>query len=378
MDSSKLESVIEGITVACKRFVSKEIDFDGLREVFFGVPESLWSDGNAMSKIIEIPLYDDDIYDMAIDMNLNISDFVCELIPQSVWDDKDSIVAILDLLCDYHSECSECVGTSDFEAVFNHVTEEMWEDRPFAIKLVDKVTEWARGIYDLNCVDELIPSSFFKDEYDSCYVISSLCSANNMNAAEFYLFPAAAWQYPKAIIWILSNLEDELSGGGFTMYPVFGGSKRDYISSLIEYISDSFKSDKDFILEFLEHSYFSDAFDLIYDWIDQSLWADSEFAAAVLCDIDSDAFDRVPNELLEDEDFIAALEDSFDIYELGRELFDGGDTDHGIALMLRAAERGNEEAQFRIAEMYRNSFGGQNAEETAKLLRAGKKDKTGN
>ena len=352
MDVSKLEHAIEEITVACERFVTKEIDFDGLREVFFCVPELFWSDINAMRKIMELPLYDEDIYNMALEMSLNISDFVCELIPKRFWENKNGIVAILDLICDYHSECSEYVGTSDFKAVFNHVAEEMWEDRHFATKLVDKVTEWARRIDDLNCVDELIPKSFFKDEYDAGYVISSLCSANNMNAADFDLFPNAAWQYPDVITWILSNLEDELSHGGFTMYPAFSGSKQDYISSFIDHIPDSFKSDSSFILELLEHSYFSIAFDLIYDWIDQSLWADSEFAAAVLCDIDDNAFDRVPIELWEDEDFINALENSFDIYEWGCELAENGD-ERGIALILRAAERGNEEAQFQIAEMYR-------------------------
>ena len=375
MDALKLETAIEMITEECGRFVGEEINFDGLREVFWGVPESIWLDDNAMRKIIEIPLYDDDIYNMAMDMNLNISDFVCELIPQSVWNNKDSIIAILELLCDYHSECSEYVEVSDFEAVFNHVTEEMWADGNFATKLIDKITEWARSIDDLNCVDELIPCSFFEDEHDALYVVRSLCYANNLNAADFDLFPDAAWQYPDVITWILSNLEDELSYGGFTMYPAFSGSKQDYISSFIDHIPDSFKSDSSFILELLEHSYFSIAFDLIYDWIDQSLWADSEFAAAVLCDIDDNAFDRVPIELWENEDFINALENSFDIYEWGCELAENGD-ERGIALILRAAERGNEEAQFQIAEMYRTGDGvEQNAEEVDKLLRAAKKDK---
>jgi TPR repeat protein len=248
------------------------------------------------------------------------------------------------------------VSVSDFEAVLNHVTEEMWCDRSLAIEIVDKITEWAHGIDGLDCVDQLIPDSFFKNKHDALYVVSSLCNANNMHAADFYLFPEAVWQYPDAILWILSNLEDELSGQGFTMYPAFRGSKEEYISSLIGYIPDLLKSDKDFILELLGHTYFSDAFDLIYDWIDQSIWADREFVISVLTDVDSDAINRAAEELFKDEKFTSALEDLYDIYEWGCELLEGG-KERGITLILYAAEKGNPDAISQMADMYRTGDG---------------------
>ncbi len=347
-----IERAVREITEACSRFVSEDIDFDGLKEVFFNLPESLWSDNEAVCRMMEIPLYDEDIYDIAIDMHFNISEFVCELIPQRFWEDKNGIVSILDLICDYNSKCAEYVSVSDFEAVLNRVTEEMWADRTLAVELIDKIAEWARGIDDLNCVDQLIPKSFFKDKYDALYVVSSLCNANNMSVADFYLFPDAVWQYSDAILWILSNLEDELAGQGFTMYPAFRGNKKDYISSLIEYIPDSFKLDKGFILELLEHDYFCDGFDLVYDWIDQSLWADGDFVASVLTDVESEAIDRVAKELFKDEKFMSALENQYDVYEWGCELLNDG-KECGIALILYAAKKGNPDAISQMAEMYR-------------------------
>ena len=351
MDMSKLECVIEAITEASGQFVEKEIDFDALKKLFSDIPEAQWKDSAAMKKMVEIPLYDEDIYDIALDMNLNISEFVCELMPKNFWENGESIVSILELICTYNSEYPEYVSISDFEAVLNHVTDEMWKDKKLATKLVDKVTEWARRIDDLNCVDELIPKSFFEDEYEALYVVRGLCN-DDMNADNFCLFPSAAWQYQSVIIWILSNLEDELSGGGFTMYPVFRGSKEEYISSFIEYIPDRFKSDKSFVLELLGYSYFSEAFGLIYDWIDPSLWSDGEFVSSVIKDVDSDAITRASEALFEDEEFMSTLEDSYCIYEWGCELAENGEA-RGITLILRAAERGTEEAQFQIAEMYR-------------------------
>lgn len=365
-----LELTIEKITEACDRFVEEEIDFEGLKSVFSSIPDELWLDSDAARRMMEIPFCNEDIYDISINnMNLNISEFVCNLIPEHFWNNKDGILAILDLICEYNSEYSEYLSTSDFEAVFDHVTENMWEDRRFAIELVTKVTEKARFMEDLGCVDELIPESFFKDEHDALYVVSQLCDADNRNADDFCIFPEAAWQYPNVILWILSNLEDELLGQSFTMYPTFVGSNEDYIASLIEYIPDALKSDKSFILELLGYDYFGDAFDLIYDWIDQSLWADKEFVISLIRDVDSDIIKRADEGLFKDENFMNALDEIYDLYEWGCELFEDGE-EVGVTLILYAAENGNADALFYMAELYREGDGvEENPEEALKFYK---------
>ena len=367
-----LELNIKKITEACDRFVKEEIDFEGLKSVFSSIPDELWLDSDAACRMMEIPFCNEDIYYISIDnMNLNISEFVCNLIPEHFWNNKDGILAILDLIYEYTSECTEYVSASDFEAVLDHVTEKMWEDRRFAIELVTKVTERARFIEDLGCVDELIPESFFKDEHDALYVVRQLCDADNRNADDFCIFPEAAWQYPKVILWILSNLEDELLGQSFrfTMYPTFIGSKEEYIASLIEYISDALKSDKSFILELLGYDYFGDAFDLIYDWIDQSLWADKEFVISLIRDVDSDIIKRADEELFKDENFMNALDEIYDLYEWGCELFEGG-AEVGVTLILYAAKKGNADALFYMAELYREGNGvEENPEEALKFYK---------
>ena len=364
MDMSKPECAIEAITEASAQFVEEEIDFDELKKLFSDIPEALWKDSAAMKKMVEIPLYDEDIYDIALDMDLNISEFVCELMPKKFWENGESIVSILELICAYNSKYSEGVSTLDFNAVLNHVTDEMWKDKKLATKIVDRVIEWAHAIEDMNSVDELIPDAFFEHEYDALYVVRGLCKVDT-NADDFCLFPSAAWRYQSVIIWILSNLEDELSGGRFTMYPVYRRSE--YISSLIEYIPNSFKSDKNFVLALLEHSYFRDAFDLIYDWVDPSLWSDGEFVSSVIKDVDSDAITRASEALLEDEEFMSTLEDRYYIYEWGCELLDDGD-DLGMLLITYAAKKGNGDAQLRLAEMYRTGDGVEkNPQEALKL-----------
>ena len=61
---------------------------------------------------------------------------------------------------------------------------------------------------------------------------------------------------------------------------------------------------------FLEYDYFCDAFCVVYDWVDQSLWSDKEFVIAAL-DNDCDVREYVSEELLSDEEIEKIIEENF-------------------------------------------------------------------
>jgi TPR repeat protein len=100
----------------------------------------------------------------------------------------------------------------------------------------------------------------------------------------------------------------------------------------------------------------SDGIGVLFSWIDESLWAERDFVISVIGDSPSDVITHVPEKLFGDPEFIAALEELYDICEWGRELLDGGE-ECGMLLILNAAKNGNADAQFQLAEIYNTGDG---------------------
>ena len=59
--------------------------------------------------------------------------------------------------------------------------------------------------------------------------------------------------------------------------------------------------DKDFILELLGYDYFCDAFSVVYNWMDQTLWEDKEIVLAAL-EADASAVLKVSDRMAADQD----------------------------------------------------------------------------
>ena len=116
------------------------------------------------------------------------------------------------------------------------------------------------------------------------------------------------------IVEILICLQDALGNDRAwgTVYCNFRGNDEGYFKDFLDHVPDQFKSNKDFVLNLLDFDYFLDAFGLVYDWIDQSLWADKEFVMKTL-ELDESAVLKVSDQLASDEEFRAYVDENFDL-----------------------------------------------------------------
>ena len=78
--------------------------------------------------------------------------------------------------------------------------------------------------------------------------------------------------------------------------------KTECIDYLFKKVSKDLSNNKDFIIDFLSNYYFIETFDVVYKWIDKSLWLDKNFVKKVL-DIDCELPDEYLKEVMKDEEF---------------------------------------------------------------------------
>jgi hypothetical protein len=64
-------------------------------------------------------------------------------------------------------------------------------------------------------------------------------------------------------------------------------------------------------MEFLDYSYFSDEFDVLYDWMDKDLWCNKEVVLKIL-ETDATAVVYVQQELSTDEEVKNYIEENID------------------------------------------------------------------
>jgi hypothetical protein len=128
------------------------------------------------------------------------------------------------------------------------------------------------------------------------------------------LFPAKAWDSLKVIDEILScfqmAIENDRDCG--TAYGNFCGSNEEHLERFLYNVPEKFKSSKDFILDILEYDYFCDAFHIVYNWIDQSLWSDKDFVMEVV-EKDCEAIVKVSDEIAGDEEFRTYIDENINL-----------------------------------------------------------------
>lgn len=315
MDKNELFEVAQSaVTSACEQYVSGEIDEDGFKEVLSNIPESLWLDADASLSMITILVEDEALYDMSLEQKVSFTKFIGALLPKVFWRNRDGILNVTELIIDDLISWCSCASVSDFVDILRFVHDDVRQDRCFTLCMVEMVAsrqnslEWDGGFEDL------IPDSFLNDKDNLLAVVMYIMRANQSNAADFGLVPATAWEHSEIIFWILSNFQDEYESDRslFTMYPVFRGSKKDYLESFLNFVPDKFKSDNDFVSEFLEYSYFSDEFDVLYDWMEKELWSNKEVVLKAL-EVDITSVVYVPQELAIDEDLKNYIEENIDL-----------------------------------------------------------------
>ncbi len=97
----------------------------------------------------------------------------------------------------------------------------------------------------------------------------------------------------------------------FTMYPTYRGSNRDYLETFFDHIPDKFRSDDEFVMDFLYHDYFAEEFDMLYDWMDKKLWHDKDIVLKAL-EVTPSAVIYIPQELSTDEEIRTYIEENID------------------------------------------------------------------
>lgn len=311
-EKEMLAAALEAIEGFCKLYANKEMDREGFCKALADIPECLWTGKASSLAMITALAENDDLYELFQEKCETTPSVIGATFPRLFWNNKENVLGAIELLIEILFRDFEYANCYEIECIFKNIPQEFWRDRVFALSVVDIISKWARGIEDLESVDELIPTNVFNEPDKVDYAIISLAQSNEFNATDFYAYPAAAWKNRESIFLMLGYLADALDGDSYNMYPTFRGSKQDYLESFLSNVPDIFKTDKDFVLEFLGYDTLLDGFEALYTWMDKSLWADKEVVVKIL-DNDYDLLDRVSKELMDDEEFKQYLKENFDL-----------------------------------------------------------------
>ena len=224
-------------------------------EIFENIPEELWRDRycslSLIGTIFENASYFDGYY------------APCEFIPDYFWDDFNNAIAAIRYIGDDSSK-------------FN--INEIFPNRFFSVKvLLKEIVEY---------------------NYDGLYYASKELKADSL------IILAALYSLEEKI-----ELRNEECSCNWNLLPF---EAREELEELFKLVSDTLKSNKEFILEFLEHDYFIDEFDVLYKWIDKELWKDQDFVIEVL-NIDINAVEYIDDSLISNEEFVEKVVEETDL-----------------------------------------------------------------
>ena len=252
---------------------------------------------------------------------------------------KEKIKPILETLENLMDEDWE-----EAETFLHNLDEIYWKDNFYSLAIIDKLSYYFTYMddYDLS----LIPEFFWDDRQNALEAFDIIVESNNFNIGAYV--PSYLWEdehaslyivskdytglgyvsdklsnYKQIVFYALSNLEEKIEDS-YHNWPCLPWDSHDHLEWFMEGISSSLKADKDFILELLEYDYFSDVFDVIYDWIDPCLWSDGDFVIDVLrIDFTESTLNRMSEELKSNDDFLQILADELleDIDDIKEQIY---------------------------------------------------------
>lgn len=309
-----MENLLNKIEEACSQYLNEELDDAGFQKVIDEIPAELWQDKDAALTIVKTLVNNEDLYEISLEKPGIFAEFICSLLPQSFRENPNCVISTAEIIADFMDENCEGASCGDLDAVFSCMPQTPWNDSAFSTAAANIVIDRAYAMYDLNCISEIIPESVWENEDELCWLVRSIYNADERNMSSLSLFPAKAWESPKVIDEILScfqmAIENDRDWG--TAYGNFRSSNEDHLKNFLYYIPEKFKSSKDFVLNVLEYDYFCDAFHIVYDWIDQSLWSDKDFVMEVL-EKDCEAIVKVSDEIAGDEEFRTYIDENINL-----------------------------------------------------------------
>ena len=308
-----MENILNKINSSCGSYLLGELDDQGFLDVLSEIPKELWQDSKSALLIVKELSDNEDLYELSMRKDIEYSEFLCGILPENFWENGDNILGAAKIISDAMLEYCDFTSAYDIEPVFAHISQEMWEDKGFAVAAANIVIERANIMEDLNGISSLIPESVWKDENDLCWVVLRICNEDERNMQDLSLFPEKCWESAKVILQILSCLQDALENDRSrgTMYPNFRGSNKEYLEDFLTLVPDKFKSDSEFIYGFLEFDYFVDDFNVVYEWMDQSVWEDKDVVLKAL-ESDCTAIIRIPEQIANNEDISEYIEENID------------------------------------------------------------------
>ena len=239
---------------------------------------------------------------------------------------KEKIKPILETLEDLMEEDWE-----EAEIFLHNLEEIYWRDNFYSLAIIDKLSYYFREMDDYS-LGSFIPEIFWNDGNNALDAIELIAESNWFNIGSYV--PSYLWEdevtaryivsmeytglryvsdklgnYKDIVFTALSNLEEKIEASYYN-FPALPWDSHEHLEWFMEDVSKSLKNDKNFILELLEYDYFYDVFDIIYDWIDASLWNDGDFVIDVLrIDFTQSTLNRMSEELKSNEDFLHVLAD---------------------------------------------------------------------
>ena len=309
-----MKELLQNIEAACTQYLSEELDDAGFQKVIDEIPMEIWQEKDSALTIVKTLVENEDLYEVSLKKPGIFAEFICRLLPQTFRENPDYVLSTAEIIADFMDENCEGASSGDLDAVFSCMPQTPWEDNAFATAAANIVIERAYAMYDLNSISEIIPESVWENENELCWLVRSIYNADERNMSTLCLFPEKAWESPKVIDEIFScfqiAIENDRDWG--TAYGNFRGSNEEHLERFLYNVPEKFKSDKELVLNLLGYDYFYDAFHVIYDWIDQSLWFDKDFVMEVM-EKDSDAALRVPDVIASDEKFRAYIDENVDL-----------------------------------------------------------------
>ena len=225
------------------------------------VPKSFWNDRACFLRIIEA-FFDHVDSDMFV--------YPTEFIPDFFWENEENVRAYVLTLCDYYGE--------------------------------DRI--------DFNLTGELIPRFVLKNKEIVMWLLGC-----NVDETLGYLSDEQL-QDPEIILAALEGVENKIKCREYnatTWLPPLDPEK--CLAEFINQIPESLALNRDFVLDFhgfMAQSSYLDIFDLLYKWVDNTLWTDRDFVFEVLSE-NEDALEYAAEELLNDADFAKRLKDELNI-----------------------------------------------------------------
>lgn len=213
----------------------------------------------------------------------------------------------------------------DLVETLSNLDEVYWKDNYYSITLIKKVLDlWYYELDDYGLC--FIPEYFWENRDNAIDAIEYIASLDNFNLYSYV--PSYIWEDEHDALYVVSldytglgNVSDNLSNyqeivhlaldrleekieDSYYNGPAYPWDSREHLEWLMQDVSPSLKNDKDFIIDVLNHDYFSDVFDVIYRWVDQKLWSDKEFVINVieLCGYSEMLAPFIDESLLNDQD----------------------------------------------------------------------------